>query len=98
MPEPIWNVDVPALPAGYMYRLRRKAFGYVTVEVRKKRVFGSKQLSRVVLLPHDFYSAEAMVVEGCRLALDKAPEHIAVRALLKELDSYVGDHLSLEDQ
>jgi hypothetical protein len=96
--KPVWNTEAPPLPAGHMYRVRRKAFGYVTVELRKKRVFGSEQLSRVVLLPREHITAEAMIADGCYLALVEAATNIGSQHLLRAADKYVGDHLSQEDK
>lgn len=98
MIKSVFNTDAPPLPAGYMYRVKRKALGYVVIELREKRLFGSKELSSVVLFPHEYSGVEDLIAHGCEIVIDRANEAFDASGILNDASEYVGDHLSLEDK
>jgi len=87
-------LGAPALPSGYFYRIGMAGFGYHKVAIRKKRRFGSAEISYCIFHVDDHGSSSPEVV--IRAAAEKAVEKWEYRqasmARHSAMDKWMGDH------
>jgi hypothetical protein len=84
-------MDLPKLPEGYFWRLRSDGWGYMWVEMRKKRKwFGSREIEDgLVLADPPVWSA---ILKTADHVLNRYNDRDAKARFLAEFRTYEGDY------
>ncbi|MBK3559286.1 hypothetical protein JHN55_22725 [Streptomyces sp. MBT56] len=84
-------LGAPELSAGLFYRVRADTIG-VCVEVRRKRLIGSTEVTRSYVFPEHGPSPEIALVRSCNRAASDARTLEEEKADQRVLFDYRGDH------
>ncbi|MFD6361850.1 hypothetical protein ACFWFX_18660 [Streptomyces roseolus] len=84
----------PELPEGYFYRVRptHLTAGFFVDVRRRRRFFGSSEMSSVVVYPSEYISAEEAIVRACRSAHARWEAEEKERKSYRDAERFLGDH------
>lgn len=86
---------VPALPSGYLYRVRASGglYGHVSVEILKRGWFGFRgKVAYAYVFPCEDETAEQVVRRGCVRAHSKFVDRRKEATVMIEAEKYTGTY------
>ena len=73
------RTNLPVLPEGMFWRIRKSGFEYAYIEIRERRRFGSRKISDCIIKQREL-SERRDVLQTCALAIKRSRENMSLLA------------------